>query len=111
MPPTPTLEDRPAQDYLAIRCEITEGVPAAVDVAFPELFGGLAERGVTPAGPPLIRTRELDSDGEPLVLDVGALVDGDVEPFGRVRHASLPAGRYAVVTHVGPYNHDTEVDL
>jgi hypothetical protein len=111
MTPTPALEDRPQQPYLAIRCEITDGVRSAVDSAFPELFGWLAEHDVTPAGPPFIRYRELDPDGDPLVLDVGAPVALGPAPDGPVRADVLPAGRYAVLLHIGPYTSSSTWDL
>jgi hypothetical protein len=109
--PTPAIEDRAELPYLAIRCEITDGIRAAVDTAFPAFFGWLGEHGVTPAGPPFIRLRELDHAGEPLVLDVGAPVAAGAAPDGPVHAGSLPAGRYAVLLHVGPYSSRTAWDL
>lgn len=48
----PRLQRRAALPYVAVPCHVTEqGVAAAVDTAFPELFRWLAERGVEPAGP------------------------------------------------------------
>ncbi len=38
----PTIEQRAARPYLGISGRITDGVPAFVDKAFPELFGGSA---------------------------------------------------------------------
>ena len=68
----PQLQRRAALPYVAIPCHVTEqGVAAAVDTAFPELFRWLGERGVEPAGPPFIRLLEVDVDGEPLELEVG----------------------------------------
>jgi hypothetical protein len=90
---------------------VTEGVPAAVDPAFPELFGWLGRHGVTPAGPPFIRTHEVDAAGEPLELEVAAPVAGDVPSDERVRRDALPAGRYLTTLHVGPYRSETERDL
>jgi acetyltransferase-like isoleucine patch superfamily enzyme len=112
MPPTPSLEDRAALPHVAIRREITDGVRAAVDTAFPQLFATLRERGIAPAGPPFIRYRELSADGEPLALDVGVQVDDPRVAAGDALHAGeLPAGRYAVLVHVGPYRSETAWDL
>ena len=77
-------------------------MPAAVDPAFPELFGWLRRHGVTPAGPPFIRTHEVDAYGEPLELEVAVPVAGEVPADERVRHDALPAGRYLTKLHVGP---------
>jgi RNA polymerase sigma-70 factor, ECF subfamily len=109
----PQIEKRAERPYLGIRCELTDGIRAAVDKAFPQLFGWLGERRIAPAGPPFIRYRELDKAGEPLVIEVGAPVtDGDEPPEDAPVHRdSLPAGRYVTLVHAGPYTHDTEPDL
>jgi effector-binding domain-containing protein len=107
----PTIELRPAQAYLGIGGAITDGVPAFVDRAFPQLFSWLREHAVEPAGPPFIRYRELDTDGEPLELEVGAPVNIDARGDERVRADALPAGRYLTMLHVGPYRSETALDL
>jgi effector-binding domain-containing protein len=107
----PTIELRPSQPYLGIPGRITDGVPAFVDKAFPELFRWLGEHGAEPAGPPFIRFRTLDTEGEPLELEVGVPVDGNAEGDDRVRADSLPAGRYLTLMHVGPYRSETAPDL
>lgn len=107
----PTIELRPAQQYLGIAGEITDGVPAFVDRAFPELFGWLREHGVEPAGPPFIRYAEIDRDGQPLELEVGVPVNARTDGDGRVRVDALPAGRYLTYLHVGPYRSETQPDL
>ena len=107
----PTIEQRPALPYLGIAGRVTDGVPALVDKAFPELYAWLGEHGVEPAGPPFIRVRELNTKREPLELEVGAPVEGEVEGDARVRPGSLPAGRYLTLMHVGPYRSETLPDL
>jgi effector-binding domain-containing protein len=107
----PQIQQRPTQPYLGIAGPITNGVPAFVDRAFPELFAWLADHGVTPAGPPFIRYRQLDSSGEPLEIEVGAPVDGTADGDERVRAGALPAGRYLTLMHVGPYRSETVPDL
>src|SRR5829696_3753951 len=107
----PHIEQRPTQPYLAIAGRITEGVPAFVDKAFPELYRWLAEHGVEPAGPPFIRFRELDPDGEPLEIEAAAPVDGDADRDKRVRAGSLPAGRYLTLVHRGPYRSESTAAL
>ena len=107
----PQIQQRAAQPYLAIAGEITDGMPAFVDRAFPALYTWLGEHGVEPSGPPFIRYRELDTDGEPLELEVGVAVNDSTEGDDRVRAASLPAGRYLTYMHVGPYRSETQPDL
>jgi effector-binding domain-containing protein len=107
----PQIDERAAQPYLAIWCHVTDGVPAAVDQAFPELFSRLAADGIAPAAPPFIRLHEVDEDGEPLELEVAVPVPGDASGDDRLRRDSLPAGRYVTKLHVGPYRSETEPDL
>ncbi len=99
----PQIEQRAEQPYAGIRlCVTMDGLPGSVDQGFPELFGWLAEHGVAPAGPPFIRYHVIDMDRE---LDVELGVPADVPSDGgtRVRPGVLPAGRYAVLRHTGPY--------
>jgi RNA polymerase sigma-70 factor, ECF subfamily len=92
--PEPQIEERPEQPYAGIRETVTmETLPSAVDRGFPELFGRLAERGAQPAGAPFIRYLRVASE---LEIDLGLPVaDGE-----RV----LPAGRWLVALHVGPFS-------
>ena len=107
----PQIEQRPAQPYLGIAGRITDGVPAFVDKAFPELFRWLADHGVEPSGPPFIRFRELDPDGEPLEIEAAAPVEGNAEGDERVSAGTLPAGRYLTLLHRGPYRSESAPDL
>jgi effector-binding domain-containing protein len=109
----PQIQQRDAQPYLAIRSEVTDGLPAVVDTAFPQLFAWLGQHGVEPAGPPFIRYLEVDHEGEPLEIEVAAPVASAAEPpeDGPVQADTLPAGRYATLVHTGPYRHDDLPDL
>jgi effector-binding domain-containing protein len=107
----PQIEQRPAQPYLGVAGRITDGVPAFVDKAFPELYRWLADHGVKPSGPPFIRFRELDRDGEPLEIEVAAPVETQTEGDDRVRASTLPAGRYLTLIHRGPYRSESAPDL
>jgi DNA gyrase inhibitor GyrI len=109
----PQIQQRDALPYLAIRCQVSDGVPAVVDRAFPQLFAWLGEHGVTPSGPPLIRYREVDHDAEPLEIEVAAPVANGNEPDedGPVRAGVLPAGSYVTLLHTGPYRSDDVPDL
>jgi effector-binding domain-containing protein len=109
----PQIEQRGALHYLAIRCQVTDGLPAVVDRSFPQLFAWMRQHGVEPSGPPFIRYRELDHDGEPLEIEVAAPVENGAEPDepAPVRAGALPAGRYATLVHTGPYRHDDVPDL
>lgn len=80
-----------------------EGLPGAVDQGFPELFGWLAEHGMAPAGPPFIRYHVTGAGGE-LDIELGVPADVTADGGTRVRPGVLPAGRYAVLRHTGPYD-------
>ena len=107
----PQIQQRDEQRYLAIRREVTNGIPAVVDQAFPQLFAWLGQHGVEPAGPPFIRYLEVDANGEPLEIEVAAPVTGDAPEDDTVRADTLPAGRYAALLHTGPYRSEDVRDL
>jgi effector-binding domain-containing protein len=109
----PQIQRRDALHYLAIRCEVTDGLPAVVDRSFPQLFAWMGQHGVEPAGPPFIRYHEVDADGEPLEIEVAAPVEEGAEPSedGPIRPGLLPAGRYVTLLHTGPYRSDEVPDL
>jgi effector-binding domain-containing protein len=107
----PQIQQREALPYLAIRSEVTNGVPAAVDRSFPQLFAWLGRHGIEPAGPPFIRYLEVDQDGEPLEIEVAAPVATTAPADDAVSAATLPAGRYATLVHTGPYRSEDVEDL
>jgi effector-binding domain-containing protein len=108
----PLIQQREALPYLAIRSEVTNGVPAVADTAFPQLFAWLGQHGIEPAGPPFIRYLEVDRDGKPLEIEVAVPVAGGVpEGDGQVRADTLPAGRYVTALHKGPYRSEQVPDL
>jgi len=100
----PQIQARAAQHYAAVPATVAmDGLAAAVDDAFPELFAWLAGQGIAPSGPPLIRYLVIDMAGE-LQIELGVPVAAPVTASGRIRAGALPEGRYAVLRHTGPYN-------
>ena len=100
----PQIQARAAQHYAAIPATAAmDGISAAVDDAFPELFGWLAAHGIAPAGPPLIRYLVIDMAGK-MQIELGVPVAAPVTAGGRVQPGSLPEGRYLVFRHTGPYD-------
>ena len=88
-----------------------DGLAGAVDQGFPKLLRWLAANGIPPAGPPFVRYLVIDSGarlrvdlGVPVAGPVTAAVTGPASSNGRVRSGVLPAGRYAVLRHTGPYD-------
>ncbi|WP_345752620.1 GyrI-like domain-containing protein [Microbacterium rhizophilus] len=99
----PTLIERTAQPYVAIRTSVTmDRLGEAVPPLNGEVFAWLAERGIAPAGPPFWKYDVIDMDRE-LVIEAGVAtaepVDAGQDP--RVLSGTLPAGTYATVTHTG----------
>jgi effector-binding domain-containing protein len=102
--PQPRVRERAEQAYAGIPVTVTmQTFPQAADTTFPELFGWLAGHGIAPAGPPFIRYHVIDMDAE-LEIEFGVPVDQPVPAGDRVRTGVLPAGRYASLLHVGPYD-------
>lgn len=100
----PQIEHRDAQPYAGIPVNVSmQGLAGAVDHAFPELFGWLAERSLTPAGAPFIRYLKVDMGSE-LEIELGVPVAAEPTGDERVRAGVLPAGRYITLLHVGPYD-------
>lgn len=101
----PRLEWRAAMPCVVVRARarITDIGPVCSPIV-DTLFEWMAERGVMEAGPVFFRYVRVDMDNE-LDIDVGVPVQG-LLPVGdeRVRPDVLPAGHYAMLTHVGPYD-------
>jgi effector-binding domain-containing protein len=99
----PSVVPRPAQPYAAIHGTVTmQTIPAIAD-RITEVFGWLAGRGIDPAGPPFLRYDLIDMERQ-LVIEAGVPVASEVSGDGAVQPGVLPAGRYAVYTHVGPFD-------
>jgi effector-binding domain-containing protein len=96
----PTVVTRPEQPYVAITGEVTMQQIAALADRTPEVFAWLAERGITPAGPPFLRYRVIDME-RTLRIETGVPVPAPVTGSGDVHGGVLPAGRYLTATHSG----------
>lgn len=100
----PRIETRPAQP--CVRITVTgirqPDIGTRLPALLPELFGWLAARGVAPAGAPFFRYVTM-GQGEGMTVDVGVPVAAGVAGDERVQPDALPAGRYAVLTHVGDF--------
>lgn len=98
---TPSVTERPAQPYVAIRAETTMQTMDTVLVPlFPQVFGWLAERGIPPVGPPFWKYNVIDMDGI-LEVEVGVPVGEPADGDDRVLAGVLPAGQYATLRYTG----------
>lgn len=96
----PTIVERGAQPYVAIKRSITMDTFHEIADRFPEVFAWLEEQGVRPTGPPFFRFNVIDMQHR-LEVEAGVPVDAALTGTGEVFAGMLPAGRYATVGHVG----------
>jgi RNA polymerase sigma-70 factor (ECF subfamily) len=99
-PDAPRIIERPAQRYVGVRELVTMTTFARIADRIGELLGWMTERGITPAGAPFFRYLTIDMERE-LDVEAGFPVDDVVDVDGDVFLRTLPAGRYATVTHHG----------
>jgi effector-binding domain-containing protein len=103
MSSTPTVVEYAEQPYVSITMSVTMAeIGAKLPPLTGEVFGWLGARGTAPDGAPFFKYNVIDMAGE-LEIEVGVPVAEAVPGDDRVRAGVLPAGRYATVTHVGPY--------
>ena len=99
----PSVIERAPQPYISVPRTVTMAtLPSAAD-EIPGLLAWLATHGTEPAGPPFIKYNVIDMARE-LQVEAGVPVAAPVAGDDRVRAGLLPGGRYAAVTHVGPYD-------
>lgn len=100
----PQIEHRELRHYAGVRARLSAcEFAASIDHGWPRIRTWLAGRGLEPAGPPFIRYCVLGHD-DTFEIDLGVPVDGPVASDGEVHAGVLPAGRYVVLRHTGPYD-------
>ena len=91
-----------AQAILGIRSSAKmQDLPDILGAHFGEIFGYVIQNGQQPAGMPLSRYHSMD--GESVDLECGIPINAPLDGTDRIKPGSLPGGRVATVTHVGPY--------
>jgi len=99
----PKVVARDAQPYVGLSRTVKIPFGDVVDATMPKLFQWLGEHGVEPVGPPFFKynvidmARGLEIEFAAPTAAVQAGGDGAVA-------GELPAGRYATLTHHGPYD-------
>jgi effector-binding domain-containing protein len=96
----PEIVTRAEQPYVAIGARVTMAELGGLADRFPEVFGWLGVRGLTPAGPPFFKYNVIDMARE-LEVEAGVPVAVAVAGDGEVVSGVLPPGRYATLTHQG----------
>jgi effector-binding domain-containing protein len=102
-PTEPRIRWRAAQPYVAIRRLVTMRTIPEVADRLPGIFDWLAARGIEPAGAPFLRYHVIDMDRH-LDIEAGVPVGTTIEGDKDIISGILPEGRYATVTHVGPFD-------
>src|SRR5215469_10851271 len=96
----PEITQRAAQPYAGISAWVTMATIGSVAHRIPEIFGWLGARDIAPAGPPFFRYHVVDMERQ-LQVEAGVPVASAVEDDGAIRAGTLPAGRFAIMTHTG----------
>jgi effector-binding domain-containing protein len=96
----PCVVTRPEQPYVGIRDAVTMETIGRVADRIGELVGWLAGRGAAPAGAPFLRYWVIDMERR-LDVEAGVPISEPLDGAGDVTVGTLPAGRYATVTHHG----------
>lgn len=99
----PEFENRARQPYAFITFIVTmRQMKRPADKGFPALFAALAKQGIVPTGAPFFNYRRIDMAAT-LEVEAGMPVDHVGQDDGEMRFGILPAGRFATMTHRGPY--------
>jgi effector-binding domain-containing protein len=99
----PDITQRAAQPYVGIGGWVTMAAIGSVADRIPEIFSWLGPRGIAPAGPPFFRYNIVNMEGQ-LQVEAGVPVASAVQDDGDISAGTLPAGRFAVMTHTGAPN-------
>jgi effector-binding domain-containing protein len=75
-----------------------------IGTSFGEVYGHLGGHGDVPAGPPFIIYHGTPASGEPFEIEICAPVAAAVDPPSGWQLRELPAGTFATLLHVGPYD-------
>ena len=98
----PSFVNRPEQPYAAIRLSLEMvQVPQLAPPLIGEIIAWVAEHGQQ-AGPVFFNYTKMD--GSRMDMEVGVPTTAMLAADERVTTGTLPAGRYAVAIHTGPYD-------
>jgi effector-binding domain-containing protein len=79
-------------------------IGGAISGSFGEVYGHLGRIGGVPEGPPFVIYHGTPASGEPFDIEICAPVPVAVEPPAGWQLVELPAGTFATLLHVGPYD-------
>jgi len=105
----PKIVERKAQPYVAMRRKANIPFGAVIDATMPKLWQWIEDHRVEPTGPPFFKYNLIDMARE-MEIEFGAPTTTLLEPDDQVVTGTLPAGRYATITHHGHYDNLMEVN-
>ena len=79
-------------------------IGVVVGAAFGEAYGHLGARGGEPHGPPFVIYHGMPSANDPFEVEICAPVARATDPPEGWQVQELPAGTFATLLHVGPYD-------
>ena len=104
MPYDVTIRECTPQLVLSVRGHTPmRGIAAWIGQAYAELFTQIGRSGARPSGPPFAIYHDQEMREEDVDMEAGVPVSNAVEPTGRARSWTLPAGTVASTLHVGAY--------
>ncbi len=99
------VADRGALLVVSKRLPVTlSEIGGILGAAFGEVYGHIQARGATPAGPPFVIYHGVPVADLPFDVEICAPVTRAIDPPAGWRLQELPAGRFATLVHVGPYD-------
>ena len=100
---TPQIVDREAQRYVAVRRTVSMNELGDIAAATSDLVIEFAREAGQTSSETFIKYNVIDMEGL-MELEFGVPITGDVATSGEFFTGEIPAGRYATVTHTGPYD-------
>jgi effector-binding domain-containing protein len=79
-------------------------IGSVIGVAFGEIYGYLGARGGEPQGPPFVIYHGMPQADEPFDVEICAPVARAMDAPSGWRVRELPAGTFATLLHIGPYD-------
>ena len=97
------IQEFPTRPTLSIRTRTTiERLPEVIGKSFAAIGQAIGRTGEFPAGPPF--AAYYNTDMQDLDVELGFPVSHMLPGAGDVQASEIPAGKFALCIHVGPYN-------
>jgi effector-binding domain-containing protein len=99
------LAERPPLLVMSKRVSVrVPEIGGVVGAALGEIYGYLGARAVAPAGPPFVIYHGMPEADRPFDMEMCAPIGRAVDPPAGWQAQELPAGSFASLLHVGPYD-------